>query len=656
MIFIKRPILVAVIGYIVGILWGLYFEISIVSFYVIIAVGYLLIKRIQKKKGKKKNKFELMSLKRYYRYIKLVFKSNIICFIVIISIISNTIVIFQNKKYNYLHRYDKTVKVTGVVVSNKKEKEYKDIYKLKVVKTENSNKFEHTYVYVELNKKDSNNIQFGDKVEIEGECVKVQEQRNYGGFDYSKYLKTIKVHGIVTVDSIKILSRNSINPIWRISNYISIKIKNDIRKIMDESSANVFQGLILGDTSQIDKQLQENFRISSIAHVLAISGMHISYVIIGINILTKKVIGKQKTKIIIIVILIMYMCITGFSPSVVRAGLMGILVTYANFIHRKNDIWNAIAISLFLILIYNPFLIMNIGLQLSYLGTIGIVVFHNNVLQILKNVRIKNKKIKYKSNLKRLLIIEKVKEILAIIISAQIVILPIILYNFNMFGPYFFISNILVSIIIGPIIIAGFICIIIASLNIQFSNIIANIISIGIKILICISNISKWPFAKMYFQTPKVYFIIFYYICIIIFNCLYSVFNSQNQSVTQIRVRNLVALAKYKFNQNKRKYIKSFCIFVSMTVFVISIIEISQRNLKIHFLDVGQGDCTFIELPNKKNILIDGGGSLSNEFDIGKNTLIPYILDRGYTKIDYVLISHFDQDHVRTEFLLLWKN
>ena len=113
---------------------------------------------------------------------------------------------------------------------------------------------------------------------------------NLSDNNYSKYLKTIKVHGIVTVDSIKILSRNSINPIWRISNYISIKIKNDIRKIMDESSANVFQGLILGDTSQIDKQLQENFRISSIAHVLAISGMHISYVIIGINILTKKVI------------------------------------------------------------------------------------------------------------------------------------------------------------------------------------------------------------------------------------------------------------------------------------------------------------------------------------------------------------------------------
>lgn len=84
---------------------------------------------------------------------------------------------------------------------------------------------------------------------------------------------------------------------------------------------------------------------------------------------------------------------------------------------------------------------------------------------------------------------------------------------------------------------------------------------------------------------------------------------------------------------------------ILIPIIIISIFKITPKNLKIHFVDVGQGDSTFIETPYGKTILIDGGGSSSKEFDIGKSTLLPYILDRGYTKIDYIFISHFDQDH-----------
>ena len=63
-------------------------------------------------------------------------------------------------------------------------------------------------------------------------------------------------------------------------------------------------------------------------------------------------------------------------------------------------------------------------------------------------------------------------------------------------------------------------------------------------------------------------------------------------------------------------------------------------------IDVGQGDSTFITTPKNKTILIDGGGSESKDLNVGKSTLLPYILDRGYKKIDYIFISHFDQDHV----------
>ena len=93
---------------------------------------------------------------------------------------------------------------------------------------------------------------------------------------------------------------------------------------------------------------------------------------------------------------------------------------------------------------------------------------------------------------------------------------------------------------------------------------------------------------------------------------------------------------------------------MSVLVLVIFLIPNSiPKKIKIHFIDVGQGDCTFIETPNDKTILIDGGGSMSSEFDVGESTLLPYILDRGYTKIDYIFISHFDQDHVGGIFTVL---
>ena len=84
-----------------------------------------------------------------------------------------------------------------------------------------------------------------------------------------------------------------------------------------------------------------------------------------------------------------------------------------------------------------------------------------------------------------------------------------------------------------------------------------------------------------------------------------------------------------------------------MIVLIIIISKI-PRNLIIHFADVGQGDSTLIITPKNKKILIDGGGSTT--YDVGKNTLIPYLLDRKITKLDYVITTHMDLDHVRTEF------
>ena len=626
----ERPILIAVIGYMIGILWGLYFNFSVALFYIFIAAIYFILKTFLSK-----NKWNILSPRRYFRYIKLFFNRKSIYLIIIISIISNLIVNFQNEKYENVYKDGEELTLIAIVDSNKEEKEYKDTYKIKT-------EYKDTNLILSVNKNKDIELEYGDKILIKGEFVEPSEARNYGGFDYKEYLKSIKIHGTIKADSIEILAKNSNNPIFTFANNINLKIKENINKLIPEKYSAIFTGLILGDTSKVEEEVNDDFKIANISHVLAISGMHITYIVIGIELLLKKGIGKRKTRIITIIILVMYMFITGFTPSVVRASIMGIIMLISKLIHRKNDIWTSISLSLLILLIYNPFLILNVGLQLSYLGTIGIVCFNKNVYNFLRKLKIQNKKIRYRINRKFILFMDKIKEMLSVTLSAQIVILPILLFNFNILGIYFFISNILVSTIIGPIIIVGFVCILISFISIEIAKILSIFMSVGIQILISISEISHLPFSKIYIPTPKVWQIVIYYICVIVINKIYISFNLKEPDFTSIRIRNLVALLKFKFGQNRKKVLKVLIVFVSL-LFILNTIP---QKLKIHFVDVGQGDCTFITTPQNKTILIDGGGSMSEEYDVGESTLLPYILDRGYTKLDYVFISHFDQDHV----------
>lgn len=635
-----RPILVAVIGYIIGILMGLYYNFSIVLFYIPITVIYII-----KKQNNIKRKFKLISFHRYFRYIKIVISKKAILIIAISSIISNSIILIQNQKYHNLYKNHEQLNLTGIIVSNKQEKEYKDIYKIKVEICNNSLKYNNTYLYLNINKKTKEDLKYGDKVFVKGEFIEATSKRNKGGFDYKKYLKTKKIYGSINVEKIQVKAHNQTNILLKIANDISLKLKENINNILNKKEASILKGLILGDTSNIEHEIYEKFQISNMAHILAVSGMHISYIILGMQILLNQKIGKRKTKIFIIIILIVYMIITGFSPSIVRASIMGILTMLSGIMYKRNDIWNSIAISLLCILIYNPFLIMHIGLQLSYLGTIGIIIFHKNILDILENIKSNNKKHNY--NKSKNLIATKIKEILSVTFSAQIAILPVLLYHFNFTGIYFWITNLIISIIIGPIILLGFISITLSFItNIFIIKYINNILAIAIKVLIQITNFSQLPFAKIYIPTPNICIIVLYYILVISIKFIYSIYNKKKVSITEKRMRNLIAVIKYKWSQKRKKeHIK---ILVSI-ILILFIFQVIPKNLKIHFVDVGQGDCTFIVTPKNKTILIDGGGNKSSEFDVGKKTLLPYILARGYRKIDYVIISHADQDHIRTE-------
>lgn len=218
-------------------------------------------------------------------------------------------------------------------------------------------------------------------------------------------------------------------------------------------------------------------------------------------------------------------------------------------------------------------------------------------------------------------------------------ILPIMVYHFNIIGIYFLITNLLVSVIIGPIIILGIFCIISFLLFEPITQLFVSILNGGLSFLDFISKFSQLPFSKIYVPTPSIISIILYFGGVLFGKQIYLIYYSSSLRTTQKRIRNLIALFQYKFHQKKKKYLSGILIILILLVSI----GLLPKDLRIYFVDVGQGDCTFIVTPQNKTILIDGGGSLTDEFNVGKRILIPYLLDRGYTTIDYIMISHFDR-------------
>jgi len=294
---------------------------------------------------------------------------------------------------------------------------------------------------------------------------------------------------------------------------------------------------------------------------------------------------------------------------------MSIIVLSANLIYRKPDIWTSISISLLVILIFNPFAISEIGLQLSYLGTIGIILFNKNVESFLNKVKINN----------------KISKLLSVTISAQIMIMSIMAYKFNTISLTFFISNILASPFLGINIILGFITILVSLISFNLANILAILLNLSLKILIFISEFtSKIPLSSILIKTPNIFTIILIYGLILIFNYIYFIYNSD---------LNLRLFQKYLLNKINLKKILSIVLIIIIICNAFSFsYSVIPKDLKIYFIDVGQGDSCLIITPNNKKILIDGG---EGEPEV----LLSYLLDRKIKTLEYIMISHFDSDH-----------
>ena len=516
------------------------------------------------------------------RYIKLILTKNTIIALIISSIISNTILLYQNYRYECFYKEfeGEKLNIIGTIVDNGEEKEYKNVYKLKIHSINGNSKYKNMYLYIET----KNKLEYGNKISFKGEYTEPTQQRNYGGFDYKEYLKTKKIYGTVELESnFKCIKQNNINFVFYNINKLSKQIQSNIKNILSEDTRGLFLGILIGYTDEISDETRLKFSDSNLSHVLAISGAHVSYIIICFTYVLKKLsVNKKWTKIITSFFLIFFIVLTKFSVSVIRASISGVITLLASVVYRRKDIPTTLSIPILIILIYNPFLIKSMSLILTYAGTISIILFNNNILELL-NFIVSERKFKIPKFIENILL--KLNQIISLTLSAQILIIPIIMYNYNTFSTVFLFTSIISSIVIGPIIMGGLILILVSFINITLAKFFSIYIEIPLKFLIYICEVfSNFKYSKIYVTTPRMIFIIVYFCIVIIINCIYNSYKTIEKNNTQKRMINILHLIRYKFRCNRNKVI-GVCLSICILIIVINNIP---GNLEIHFIDVGQ--------------------------------------------------------------------
>lgn len=433
------------------------------------------------------------------------------------------------------------------IISEKQENNYTNKYTAKIVENEKL-ALKNRKVYLLL-PKEENELKIGDIVFVD--CKKLNETsfKNHNQYDNSKYQKQSKIYGTLKV--IKIIKIKKAN-IKTIKEHINQRLEY----LFEGDEKAVLFSIILGNKNFITDKILNDFRKSGFSHIIAVSGMHIGYVISSSEkLLNIFKIGKRETKFILIIILLFFYYIVGFSSSISRSIIMSILTLISSLIHKKKNTLNSLFISAFIILIYNPFLIENPGFILTYLGTIGIVEFEPLInKKVMKNkiylkskkeyikhiqiyTKLEKEKIKikdFKKSLKdkmreyidlakstnSISIVEKrvyikykilsfLFENLSVSIAVNLFSIPASIYLFNSINIISIISSIIVSPVVGGIVSIGIIIIFFCFLPKIFLKLPIIILNKLLKLIIIFSETFK--IFSINITTPPIVSIIFIY-------------------------------------------------------------------------------------------------------------------------------------------------
>lgn len=420
-------------------------------------------------------------------------------------------------------------------------------------------------------------------------------------------------------------------------------IKNRCTKIIDNSfdseSAGIVKAMLVADKSTLDKNIKKLYSENGIAHIMAISGVHVA--IIGMTLygfLRKLRIGRLISGTFSIAIIILYGIMTGMSSSTERAVIMLILSIAAEYFGRKTDAPTSMGFAMIIMVLGNPYVILDAGFQLSFAAITGVTVVAPQLRKLLRMFKrfIKEadekKKQKHKKIMSLRKMIIKLIDALVVGIASFITTTPVIIYYYYQFPPY----SILINLIVIPLvslIVGGSILVVLTGLFFTGAAVVmtypVRLILFGYKYL-CIfaSGLSGASVLVGHISIGMVF--VYYLSVVLIFAIL-----------------RMIRIGKTERGGPILYLMLATVLFLTVVYEVYSY----DKSLKVVYMDVGQGDGVLLRTSGHGGILIDGGSSSNKR--VGEYVMVPVLKYYGVSEVEYAFVSHGDVDHVSgLEYLL----
>ena len=469
----------------------------------------------------------------------------------------------------------------------------------------------------------SQNLVYGDKISTETTLKIPDLPRNSGGFNYRRYLKTQKIYLTAVSKEVKIIGKNQLSLIEEVCEKVREKVREFTENALDSESSGILQALIIGDDKNIEEESREQYKKAGMIHLLVVSGGHVAFLVMLVTYILEFInIGKNRRKYLMICVIVIYVFITGCTPSVLRAGIATIIIIIGSLIGRQNDTLTTIGFVALILTLENPNVIYSLSFQLSFLGALGIILGYPKLNEVISKVLPK-----------------KISEAVSLTLSAQLFVTPITLYNFNTIYFGGVISNIFSMSLAGIIMMYGIILFPIYLAISPFGLILAKPLELLIKLMNLIANVfSNISFFNYTLPTPSILQIVIYYaVLFYVLEIDERIFWKRNSNLPKIYI-----------DKRHNKLVVAVCGVMSILI-IILVTNMLPKPLEIAMIDVGHGDSILITTPHRKSILIDTGDSyISNgkKYDMGEKTVLPYLLDKGIYKIDLLVLSHLDSDHI----------
>lgn len=563
-------------------------------------------------------------------------------FVVIFFTLIMGFMLMSNEITTRNHIYDlkeNTVIVQGKIYKIENTAFGTNIY-LKGVEVENGEKnISVKRIFVKTEK--IPNVKIGNIIKVMGKLRQFEEAANKGNFDSKKYYLSLGFYGKIEAGTIEVIN-SDYSGIRQGLYEMRMEIIERLEKLCSDNKGifsiinnknGIIGAIILGDKTDLDSDIKELYSVSGIAHILAISGLHISFIGMAIYRLLRRRFRFLFSAAVSIPVVLSFGIMSGFGISTIRAIIMFILKIIGEVLGRKYDAITAISLAGLVLLVQNPFVVCNSGFQMSFGAIIAIVLILPIVEEILNTDN-------------------KIIKVLSANFTISLVMNPILAWNYYELPTFSFLLNIVVVPLMSVVIVSSIVGIFCSCIMFGFGKV---VIFPGCGILelytfLC-NIINKSSVASIVVGQPKVTIIIVYYAILLV--VLFGLKNIRTKYTRAEKERNIIkketGLVLEKKAKKERRIkgqnvkLRLACI-VGFLLLNCLIYYIPNPGFYITFINVGQGDGILIHGDNGTKVMVDGGST--SEKQVAKNCIVPYLKAEGIGTIDYSIITHTDKDHI----------